>query len=182
MRSYDYGHRTGVLPLSWDEVASIAARVTEALQTERVDMVVGVARAGLVPAAMVAAGLRCEFCPVRVTRRVDDQVRHASPVWKSPVPGDVKGRRVAVVDEIADTGATLRIVSAEVEARGASHVVTACLVSHSWASPAPTVSGVVTDALVVFPWDRWVLIDGEWRLHPELEDALKLQGLDEKLP
>lgn len=178
MRSYDYGQRTGVLPLSWDETAALAARLTEALQAECVDMVVGIARAGLAPAVMVAAGLRSELCPVRVTRRVDDQVRHASPVWKTRVPDDVKGRRVAVVDEIADTGETLRIVSEEVEARGASRVVTACLVSHSWASPAPMVSALVTDALVVFPWDRRVLIDGEWRLHPELEEALRRQGLD----
>jgi len=36
------------------------------------------------------------------------------------------------------------------------------------------VVALVTDALVVFPWDKRVYIDGEWRLHPELEDAMGL--------
>ena len=179
MRSYDYSRRTGVRFLTWDDVAALAAGLAEALHGDGVDLVVGVARAGLIPAAIVAANLPCELCPVRVTRRVDDQVRHRSPVWRVPVPTDVRGRRVAVVDEIADTGETLAMVAAQAEARGASHVVTAVLVSHTWASPAPAVAALVTDALVVFPWDRRVLVNGEWRPHPELEDALRLQGQGE---
>jgi len=71
------------------------------------------------------------------------------------------------------------MVAAQVVARGASHVATASLVSHTWASPAPAVAALVTDALVVFPWDRRVLVNGEWRPHPELEDALRLQGQGE---
>jgi len=54
-------------------------------------------------------------------------------------------------------------------------VVTASLVSHSWARPAPDHVAVVTDALVVFPWDRQVYQDGQWQINPELADALKFQ-------
>jgi hypothetical protein len=34
---------------------------------------------------------------------------------------------------------------------------------------------LVTDALVIFPWDKQVYQDGKWQAHPELADALKLQ-------
>ena len=69
--------------------------------------------------------------PVRVTRRVNDEVRHTQPVWRVPVPPDVAGRPVAVVDEMADTGETLSVLANQVRARGATRVVTATLVSHS---------------------------------------------------
>jgi hypothetical protein len=30
--------------------------------------------------------------------------------------------------------------------------------------------------LVLFPWDRQVLVEGSWVPHPEIEEALRLQG------
>ena len=106
---------------------------------------------------------------------IDDEVVHESPVWKVGVSPDVRGRRVAVIDEMADTGETMALVAAEVLSQGASKVVTVALVAHTWADPAPDVTGIVTDGLVVFTWDSEVLIDGAWRMHPEIEEALRLQ-------
>ena len=140
--------------------------------------VVGVARTGLFPATAVACMLRCEFYPVRLTRRANDRVVSNRPIWKAPVPNAVQGQRVAVIDEIADTGETLALVAEEVRARGAADVVTACLVAHSWANPMPDLVAVVSDALVLFPWDRQVYAEGRWEPHPELVAALAAQGLD----
>jgi hypoxanthine phosphoribosyltransferase len=100
-----------------------------------------------------------------------------SPVWKVPVSPDVKGKVVGVVDEIADTGETLALVADSVRANGAARVVTACLANHTWASPAPDVSALVTDALIIFPWDRRVLMAGEWQPHPEIVAALRAQDV-----
>jgi hypoxanthine phosphoribosyltransferase len=83
---------------------------------------------------------------------------------------------VAVVDEIADTGETLARVAQRVRARGAARVITASLVSHSWAAPAPDVVALISDALVLFPWDRQVYTEGQWKVHPELAEAIALQN------
>jgi len=178
MKSYDYEKRAGVQDIDWDTFAMLSRRLAERLAEAGVDTVVGIARAGLLPATTVACGLRCEMFPVRVTRRVDDAVVHEHPVWKVGVTPDVRSRRVAVIDEIADTGETLALVANEVRARGAEQVVTAALVGHTWADPAPDVVGTVTDALVVFPWGREVLLDDTWVMHPEIADALRLQNED----
>jgi hypoxanthine phosphoribosyltransferase len=175
MYSYDYVHRRGVREISWEEFAALSARLAEELAEAGVEAIVGIARAGLFPATAVACSLRREMYPVRVTRRVNDEVVHQSPVWKVPVSPEVKGKVVAVVDEIADTGETLALVSDSVRENGAVRVVTACLVSHSWANPAPDVSALITDALVIFPWDQEVLVEGEWQPHPEIVAALKAQ-------
>jgi hypoxanthine phosphoribosyltransferase len=176
MHSYDYARRQGVREISWEEFAALSARLAEELVEAGVEAVVGIAKAGLFPATAVACNLRREMYPVRVSRRVNDEVVHKSPVWIVPVSPEVKGKVVAVVDEIADTGETLALVANSVRENGAVRVVTACLVSHSWANPAPDVSALITDALVIFPWDREVLVGGEWQPHPEIVAALKAQG------
>ncbi|HZU13698.1 MAG TPA: phosphoribosyltransferase [Chloroflexota bacterium] len=178
MKSYDYAHRAGVLPISWEEYASLADRLAEAIAGSGPDLIVGIARAGLFPATSVAAALRRELYPVRITRRVNDEVVHERPVWRVPVPREVAGQRVTVIDEIADTGETLRLVAEEVRRLGASHVVTATLAVHSWADPMPDVTALVSDALIMWPWDRRVYTDGRWVENPELTSALQAQNPD----
>jgi hypothetical protein len=34
---------------------------------------------------------------------------------------------------------------------------------------------LVTDELVIFPWDQKVLIDGQWQPHPEIQAAIQAQ-------
>lgn len=178
MKSYNYAHRQGVRTISWEEFATLTVQLTEALEQEGVEVIVGVARAGLLPATVVACHLRRELYPVRITRRVNDEVHFPSPVWKVPVSREIAGKVVAVVDEIADTGETLALVESSVQACGALRTVTACLVHHSWAHPVPTISLLVTDELVIFPWDQQVLMEGQWQPHPEIVAALAAQQKD----
>ena len=175
MQSYDYAHRTGVDEISWERFAQLAAKLTEALAACNVDAIVGIARAGLFPATAVACMLRRELFPVRVTRRVNDEVIHAHPIWKVDVSSEVSGKVIAVIDEMADTGETLALVAQRVIERGAQRVITASLVAHSWAAPQPDVVALITDALVIFPWDKSVYQAEHWQVHPELVEALNLQ-------
>jgi adenine/guanine phosphoribosyltransferase-like PRPP-binding protein len=68
MKSYDYAHRSGVRPLSWEDFAGLAARLAEQLAVYQPQAIVGVARAGLFPATAVACSLRRELFPARLTR------------------------------------------------------------------------------------------------------------------
>jgi hypoxanthine phosphoribosyltransferase len=171
---YDYATREGALALSWQDVENLTHRIVEQLAARGVETVVGIARAGLLPATAVAAALDCDLTPVRVTRRKDRQVVRAAPEWKVDVSPDVAGQVVAVIDEMASTGETIALVAGRVLERGATRVVTASLAAHTWANPMPDVVGLVSDALVIFPWDRLNYIDGAWVCNPEIVEALKV--------
>ena len=175
MKSYDYTHRKGIEEISWERFGELIRILTEKLGDKQIDIVVGIARAGLFPATALACTLRRELCPVRVTRRVNDVVQYESPIWRVDVPSTVAGQRVAVIDEIADSGETLAIVAARAQERGARQVWTVSLIAHSWADPQPDITALVSDALVIFPWDKQVFLDGAWQTHPEIEAAIKLQ-------
>ncbi len=156
MKSYDYTRRQGAQALPWDDFVHLCGELAEELAHFETEVIVGIARAGLLPAALVA-------CIAR-------------PVWRVPLTAEVTSRVVAVVDEIADTGETQALVSERARALGASRVITATLVSHSWAQPAPDVCALVSDKLIMFPWDQRVLAAGKWQLHPEIAGALEIQG------
>jgi len=176
MKSYDYSHRFGVRSIAWSDFAALAAHLAELLEPFHPQLILGVARAGLFPATAVACSLRRELFPIRLSRRLNDEIVSEQPVWKVPVPLEVRGRIVAVVDEIADSGRTLGMVAERCQALNAAQVVTATLVSHSWADPYPQVTALASDAFVIFPWDQQVLVDGRWVTHPEIVAGLRAQG------
>jgi hypoxanthine phosphoribosyltransferase len=175
MQSYDYAHRKGIRSISWEEFVQLAARLAEALAPTGVEIIVGIARGGLLPATVAACALRLEYYPVRITRRLNDEVRYPSPVWRVPLSPEIAGKTVTIVDEIADTGETLALVAASARELGAARVITASLVRHTWAHPVPDISILVSDELVIFPWDREVFVDGTWHPHPEMMAAIAAQ-------
>src|SRR5512141_2352498 len=146
VQSYDYAHRSGGEPITWDRFAELARTLGEKLAPFNIEAVVGTARAGLFPATAVSLMLRRELYPARVSRRVNDEVKYRHPQWIVDVAPDVKDKVVAVVDEIADTGETLAVVAERVKQRGAKQVITAVLIAHSWADPMPDVVALTTDA------------------------------------
>ncbi len=175
MQPYDYTHRKGIEELSWGEFGALSRKLAERVAEYKVDMVVGVARAGLFPAAAVAAMLRLELLPVRVTRRIGDVVKYKTPIWRVDLPDLVSGLSLAVIDEIADSGHTLSLVAARAFERGARQVRTVSLFAHSWADPMPDLTAQISDALVIFPWDKEIFAGGKWIMHPEIEAAIRAQ-------
>jgi hypoxanthine phosphoribosyltransferase len=180
MKSYDYAHRQGVLQISWEDFGQLAARLVEMVSPFRPEIILGIARAGLFPATAIACMLQKELYPVRITRRFEDQVVYPQPVWRVPVPGEVAGKVVMVVDEIADTGETLALVAEAAANQGAAKVITACLASHNWARPAPDIAALVSDAFIIFPWDQQRYIDGKWQVTPEVAAGLQAQSQQER--
>ena len=98
MQSYNYARRSGVECITWVRFAELARTLVEKLAPLNIEAVVGTARAGLFPATAVCLMLRRELYPMRVSRRVDDEVKFQHPQWIIDIAPDVKGKVVAVVD------------------------------------------------------------------------------------
>jgi uncharacterized protein len=174
MRPYDYSQRSGVEPISWERFEQLVRVLAEQIEPYEAQIILGIARGGLFPATMLSFILRREFYPVRLTRRFNDAVVSDEPMWLVRPPDKVEGRRVLVVDEIADSGDTLAAAAAEVRRLGASDVRTATLFAHTWSDPRPDCVAFTSDALILNPWDREVLVEGQWTTHPELAEALRV--------
>jgi hypoxanthine phosphoribosyltransferase len=176
MNSYDYQNRTGIQPISWEELHEMCKTLAEGISLGNFEIVLGIARGGLYPATLISAMLQKEIFPIRITRRENDQIKYAQPIWKVDITDDVLGQKVLIVDDIADTGETLQLVVKRACEKGATIVTTMTVVTHSWSNPQPDYFYMVTDALVIFPWDTHIWVNDAWQLHPELIEAIKKQG------
>lgn len=175
--SYDYTTRTGVRPISWDDFHGLVKALAVAVAPWWPEGVLPVLRGGAYPGALLAHLLQIEVYPVRLSRRQDDVVVRQTPLWLMEPPAAVRGRRVLVVDEMCSSGQTLRMVKARALELGAAGARTATLYSHTWGVDAVDYTGLITDELVLNPWDREIYRDGGFHFHPEYADALAEQGV-----
>lgn len=129
------------------------------------DIVIGIATAGVIPAAVIADMLQADFYSMKISRRSGGRVVREHPELMSTVPPQVAGRRVLIVDEITTSGDTLRLALAAVREIAPAEVRTAV----SFCRPGgytPDFYALETDSLVIFPWDRKIIDDGELTVHP----------------
>jgi hypothetical protein len=174
---YDYENRSGVRPISWQDFHGLCKGLVVAVSAYRPEIILPVGRGGYYPGTLIAHMLQVEPYPVRLSRRVDDVVTHQRPQWLVDPPPAVRGRRVLVVDEICGSGETIVMVKQKVETMGARAVKSAVLYAHTKGVSVPDYIGLISDALILNPWDREVYRDGAFRFHPEYVEALAQQGL-----
>jgi hypoxanthine phosphoribosyltransferase len=178
-KSYAYQNRKGLLTISWNDIHGICKCLVQAVDSFRPDVILAVGRGGYYPGTLLAHLLQIEIYPIWLSRRVADVVRYASPRWLIlPPEPEVINRKVLVVDEICDSGETLQVVIERVQEIGAVQVRSAVLYSHTWKATVPDYIGVITDELVLNPWDREIWVDGRFQFHPEYAAALQEQGIE----
>ena len=165
-------HSKGVFEVEWplfgELSRALALKVAREFDPE---VVVGIATAGVVPGAVVAAILGREFLSMVVSRRFGTETVRESPAVLSAAPSSVRGRRVLIVDETCDTGDTIRLAVAAMVNAGASDVRTA--VAFQTGPYTPDFHSLATESTIILPWDREVLIDGELLPNPLYAEALK---------
>ncbi len=163
--------RVGVEHIDWERFEALVRRLAQQIEAYEPQLLLGIVRGGLIPTTMLSYMLRREMYPIRVVRRFDAPA--AQPAWLVRPPEKVRGRRVMIIDERADSGQTLALAAEEVRRMGASHVRTAVLYAHTWTAPRPDYVCLLSDALMLSPWDREVLVGGQFVTQPELAAALR---------
>jgi hypoxanthine phosphoribosyltransferase len=125
------------------------------------EVVLGIAKAGVIPGAVVASILQCDFASMIVTRTSQD----SDPVLVSGPPSSIRGRRVLIVDETCDTGHTMRLALNEVRALRPLEARTA--VSFRTGPFQPDYHAFETDSFIILPWDREIVQNGELVVRPD---------------
>ena len=147
----------GVLELSWEVFGELCRALAVKVAHEYdPDMIVGIARAGVIPGAVIASILRRDFFSLKITRRSGAEAAYDQPRLLTSAPAQARGKRVLIVDEICTTGETMRMALAAVRAVNPAEVRTASSFIKA-GRYRPDYFAVETDATVIFPWDRQVV-------------------------
>ncbi len=138
----------------------------------RPDLIIGIAKAGVIPGAVVASILRCDFYSMKISRDTGTDRPRARPKIFSAAPREAAKQKVLIVDEICTSGETLRIATNALRQVGPAEIRTATsLVKHG--GHRPDFYALETEATVIFPWDRQVVTDtGEIVVNPMYKGAI----------
>jgi uncharacterized protein len=161
------------LELTWEffgELCRVLA-VKVATSGYRPEIVVGIAKAGVIPGAVVASILGCDFYSLKISRDAGGERVRQRPKILSAAPKDAAGKRVLIVDEICTSGDTLRMALNALRQVSPAEVKTATSLTRV-GGYRPDFHALETASTVVFPWDRHVLTaDGEIVTNPLYEGS-----------
>jgi len=161
----------GILEIEWpffgELSRGLALKVARAYDPE---IVIGIATAGVIPGAVIAAILGREFHSLVVSRKYRASTAREAPEVFGAAPREVRAKRVLIVDETCDSGDTIRLAISAVQEAGASEVRTS--VAFRTGAFAPDFHAIATESTIILPWDREILVDGELRPNPLYANAL----------
>ena len=146
--------------LSWKAVAGDAKKLSRMIQDSAYNphIVVAIGRGGLVPARIL-----CDYMHIKDLTAI--KVEHwgiaATPdekaVIKFPLNADIKDKKVLLVDDITDTGDTLRVSIEYLKGFKPKRIRTAVLLHKTSSDVIPDyyVKKIAKWQWIIFPWHVW---------------------------
>ncbi len=141
---------------TWDQIYDVLLDIADRIRRDRFrpEVIVGISRGGWPPARVLSdllgnpnlANVKAEFY-LGVAETKGD------PTLVQPVSTEVTGKRVLVVDEVADTGKSLRLVHQHIIEQGAAELRVATIYYKPWSIVKPDYYGKETRLWIVFPWE-----------------------------
>ena len=145
------------LVMDWDMFYGLAKKVGDKINKSnyKPDVIIGLARGG-----WVLARVLCDFIGVKdlVSLKVEHWGVTATPdgtaKLKNEINVDLKGKKVLVVDDITDTGESMRVAIEYIKSLGPAEVRTASLQHLTCAKFKSDYVGEERDWIwVIFPWN-----------------------------
>ena len=171
----------------YESLLNLADRVRKA--NFKPDVIVGVSRGGWPPARIMSDFLENpELANVKAEFYLGVAKTKGEPMITQPVSTSVAGKKVLVVDEVADTGKSLHLVQSHLKERGATAVKILTIYYKPLSVVIPDWYGKKTSRWIIFPWERkenvrQILKEYKTRGEPieEAVNKLVLSGLNRKL-
>ena len=139
---------------TWNKIYDMLLSQAEKIRQSsfKPDVIVGVTRGGWVPARVLSDLLGVpDFATVRVEFYLGVTETRNEPVLIQGVSAAVTGKKVLIVDDVADTGKSLQLAREHVLQQGATEVKIATVYRKPWSVIKPDYYETETSCWVVFP-------------------------------
>lgn len=176
---------------SWDSIYDYLVKLADKVKKSgfKPDVIVGVSRGGWTPARVVSDLLENpNLANVKTEFYLDIYKTKEKPKITQPVSAPVRNKRVLVVDDVANSGKSLKLVRDHLLKRGASDVKIATIHYKPWSIIVPDYYAKRTTAWIIYPWDRWesvkkigTRLKEEGKTLKEIKEELVKIGLDKSI-
>lgn len=155
-----YEKSEGVVNLSWQDVERDVLGIIEKMKNDNFepDIIVSIARSGLIPASLIAYALgnkqlyviKVDFSKNQKSGK--DQELNEKPIITQELSRDISGLKVLVVDEMVVSGSTLKLVDAYMIIKNPKEVRYAVLYKQPWSEFIPNYFGQEIKEWPLYPW------------------------------
>lgn len=139
---------------SWNYIYELCIQVADLIRISgyKPDLLVAISRGGWVPGRILSDLLdNPNIATIKVEHYIDIYKTHMKPKITQPLPIDVKGKKILLIDDIADSGKSLKLVKEHLIEQGAADVKICALYYKPWSIVTPDFSVRMTDAWICFP-------------------------------
>jgi hypoxanthine phosphoribosyltransferase len=142
---------------TWERIYELLLNLASKVRKAgfRPDVIVGIARGGWPPARIMSDLLENpELANVKAEFYLSVAETKGEPIITQPVSVSVEGKKVLVVDDVADTGKSLALVRKHLKEQGAKQVKISTIYYKPWSIVTPDWFEKKTSHWIIFPWER----------------------------
>jgi len=164
--------------LSWEQIYDMCLELGEKIKGSGYtpDIIVGIARGGWIPARIVSDILgNPDLASMKTEFYTDVGETSARPRITQNVSVSVAGKRVLVVDDVADTGKSLELIRESLIRQQASDVRIAALHCKPKSVLRPDFFVAETEAWIVYPHERFEFLKS--RVEKMRREKVPLSGI-----
>ena len=144
------------LYITWMDVQRLSEKLADQIAETgfRPDIIVAVSRGGFDPARILSDELNIRsLASLQVIYYAGIRERNDKPQVKYPLNADISGLNVLVVDDVADSGNSLKVVKEYVDSLGPREVKMATLHHKPWSTFEPDFYAESVDKWIIYPWE-----------------------------
>jgi hypothetical protein len=155
-----YTKSVGTITLTWQDVEKDVLEIISRMKADgfEPDVIVSIARSGLIPASMIAYVLgnkqlyviKVDFS--KTQKDGQDQELFDKPRITQELTKDIAGLKVLVVDEMCVSGSTLKLVRDYMQFKNPAEARYAVLYKQPWSEFDPDYSGRTIQEWPIYPW------------------------------
>jgi hypoxanthine phosphoribosyltransferase len=141
---------------TWNQIYDLLLSQAEKIRHDgfKPDVIVGIARGGWFSARVLSDLLEIpDLATVTVEFYVGVAETKNEPVLTQGISAVVAGKKALIVDDVADTGKSLKLAKDHILQKGVTEVRTATVYSKPWSVIKPDYFEKETSLWVVFPWE-----------------------------
>lgn len=145
---------TRYLPISWKEYHILARKLAASIldQSGHFDQIVAISRGGLTLGHVLTDFLRIPIATITIQSYSDIQTQGAVQLT-AKLPTPIKGKRILLVDDVADSGKTLKRAVSYLRRLGPANITTVTMFYKSRSVFRPDFFGAITNKWILFPYE-----------------------------
>lgn len=151
------------------------------------DIIIGIARGGWIPARLLSdiferVNPECVLASMKIEFYQSIGNRRDRPIVTQDVSWSIKGKKVLIIDDLADTGTSLQTAIEYLTYRGPEDIKIATLYYKPWSKLKPDYYIETTDAWVVFPHEYYEFMNERASMEEKTREELEAEFLELKIP